>query len=394
MALYAQYGYGKANKINKGIENGDISGVILSPKAENPEKLVEFANGIRDSYPGTNVFFDPQFFLGYLNGEINGGKIINYSYFESGLTRARLSNPINVNSFVISTISFQDDLNVSSYISPSIIISDFNSMDCQIAISLAYSTIQNAVDKNLYIALYINENAFSNESAMDEFLNIISLFDVTGFYVVISRNSGTAKSTLFDSNILSNIMKFLYIISEINQFEVIVGYSDIISVLFSAVSNANFACGWYSNLKQFSESNYRPSSGGRRPRKRYTSSKLLSPLLLLPEIEVLNRNGFTNNILSGTTYDGIICPNMNDTNWTDEISCLHNWRSINTVLTDISQIQTISNRLDYVLEKISEANSFYSQIETYLPQLDEKSNNNHLDVWDSAIVSFRGKMGV
>lgn len=394
MALYAQHGYGKANKINKGIESGDISGIILSPKSETPQKLIDFSNEVRNSYINTKILFDPQFFMSYLQGSINAGKLSQYPYFESGLTRAKLSNPANINRYVESIISFQNELDVSSYISPSIIISDFNNMDCQIAISLAYSTIDVATDKDLFITLYINENAFLNESAMEEFLNTISLLDVTGFYIVISRESSTYKSTLFKTDVLSNIMKFLYIISEINQFEVIVGYSDIISILFSTISNANFACGWYSNLKQFAESNYRPSTGGRRPRKKYTSSQLLSPLLLLPEIEVLNRNHFTNQILSNASYDNIIYPNMKHDDWTDEISCLHNWETINNMLIDITQNPTISDRLDFLLEKISNAKNLYSQIVSFFPQLDEKSNSNHLESWESAISIFRKKNGV
>lgn len=39
MALLAQHGYGKGEKINVGLANDEISGVIFSPKAENLIKL-------------------------------------------------------------------------------------------------------------------------------------------------------------------------------------------------------------------------------------------------------------------------------------------------------------------------------------------------------------------
>lgn len=44
MGLLAQHAYGKSTKISDGLENGVLSGVILSPKAEKPEKLKEFIN--------------------------------------------------------------------------------------------------------------------------------------------------------------------------------------------------------------------------------------------------------------------------------------------------------------------------------------------------------------
>lgn len=42
MGLLAQHAYGKSKKISVGLENKFLNGVILSPKAEKPEKLKEF----------------------------------------------------------------------------------------------------------------------------------------------------------------------------------------------------------------------------------------------------------------------------------------------------------------------------------------------------------------
>ena len=41
MGLLAQHAYGKSKKISVGLENKFLNGVILSPKAEKPEKLKE-----------------------------------------------------------------------------------------------------------------------------------------------------------------------------------------------------------------------------------------------------------------------------------------------------------------------------------------------------------------
>ena len=43
MSLLAQHGYGKGNKIYKGLENQDISGIIFSPKADELCKIKEYS---------------------------------------------------------------------------------------------------------------------------------------------------------------------------------------------------------------------------------------------------------------------------------------------------------------------------------------------------------------
>ena len=40
MGLLAQHAYGKSKKISVGLENKFLNGVILSPKAEKPETLM------------------------------------------------------------------------------------------------------------------------------------------------------------------------------------------------------------------------------------------------------------------------------------------------------------------------------------------------------------------
>ena len=51
MSLFAQHGYGKANKIDRALQANDISGVILSPKAESLDKLIAFSADLHEKYP-------------------------------------------------------------------------------------------------------------------------------------------------------------------------------------------------------------------------------------------------------------------------------------------------------------------------------------------------------
>ena len=189
-------------------------------------------------------------------------------------------------------------------------------------------------------------------------------------------------------------MSFLYILSALNGFEVIVGYSDMLSLPMAAVSNAHFGCGWYNNLKAFSEMNFRPSSGGRRPRKRYTSGTLMSSLLLLPEIETLNRMNLLPKIESESPFNSIIQPNLNDAGWTDEVSCLHNWHVLGSLLNEIERQGSYTNRLNYIISKIVSASEIYRTINERGFQLDAKSGGSHLNMWLAAISDFRTQAGI
>ena len=188
-------------------------------------------------------------------------------------------------------------------------------------------------------------------------------------------------------------MKFVYTLSEINGFEIIIGYSDLLSIPISAVGNLNFSCGWYNNLKMYSEDIFRPSSGGRRPRKRYTSGKLLSSILLVPEFATLSRSGIINEIMSPSPFNRIIFPTLNDTAWTDEVSCRHNWHVINMLMQEIEHLTTINEKLDFVISRVEAAIDITRRISEQIV-LDTKSTNSHLSGWITAIREFRNQVGV
>lgn len=395
MKLLAQHGYGKANKIDRGLDTNDIGGVILSPKAESMEKLIQFSCDLRDKYPTAEVYFDPQFYICGLQGETVPSKLIGYPYYEPGLTRAKLSSPQNLHMYADGAINVQRQLNISSIISPSIVFDDFDGQGSQTAISLAYESISlTDAENELYITLCIGENAFCNRESMEDFLNVISLLDVKGFYIVIERSQSTGKPTIIDNNILTNIMHFLYTLSAINEYDIIVGYSDLLSIPLAGICNASFASGWYNNLKSFSTNNYRPSSGGRRPRKRYTSGVLMSSLLLFPEVDTLKRVGLWQNVQSSSPYNNIITPNLNDAEWTDEVSCLHNWHVLNSLLTEIHSKGDFSHRLNYICQLIGQGIRVYDYINEARIPLDFKSSNGHFTQWLAAIEDFRSQTGV
>lgn len=393
MSLYAQHGYGKGNKIEQGIKEGLLSGIILSPKSEKPERIQEYIKNVQKNHSEIDILFDPQFYIGAFAGEKSEGKLNQFSYYESDITRAKLSVPSNIHKYAENTICYQQDLKLKKLISPTILFDDFNGKQSQIAVSLAYEAASLVDDNaNLLISLCINENAFRNKDAMNEFLDVISLLDVRGFYIIVDRANSNVKESFINGEILTNIMQFCYVLATINEYEVVLGYSDLLAIPLTITGVSATACGWYNGLKMFAESNFHPSTGGRRPRKRYTSGKLLNSILLLPEMNTIRGIGHMQEIMSGTRYDSVLSPTFNDAEWTEEISCLHNWSTLGNIINEIESCSTMEERLDCVTDKILQASQLYRFLNNRVP-FEVKSGNSHLNVWLTAINDFRNQIG-
>ena len=51
LTILAQHGWGKSDKIERGINDGSINGVIMSPRDETPANLARFLANIADNNP-------------------------------------------------------------------------------------------------------------------------------------------------------------------------------------------------------------------------------------------------------------------------------------------------------------------------------------------------------
>lgn len=395
MGLYAQHGYGKSDKIDRGILNRDIEGVILSPKDETSDKMIEYVNYLQTNYPSVDILFDPQFYVSTIV-PANEGKLISYNYYSPSLTRKNFVVPSDLTRYVKQTIDYQLGLNLRKMVSPSVLIDNFNDTWSQIALSLAHESeayhrsISN--DSLLLISLCFNESALRNNDALNEFLDMISSLDVHGFYIIVKReNNGSPQ---IEPIILQNLMYLSYVLSDINQYEVVFGYTDFVGIPLYATGISAISCGWYTGLREFSLSRFQPSTGGRRPLARYSSQQLLNSVLIIPELDTINRLGMINSVLSNTNYDGAIRSNPANAVWPLDVSCLHHWQILSRIIFGIDSFASVSEKLDYVITLIEQAELVYSNLFSAGILLDNKSNGSHLRQWRIGIDGFRNQVGV
>ena len=63
MTIFAQHGWGKGNKIETGINDGSLDGVIASPSNETPSNLADFLSRLP---PNIERLVDPQLYISTL----------------------------------------------------------------------------------------------------------------------------------------------------------------------------------------------------------------------------------------------------------------------------------------------------------------------------------------
>ncbi|WP_301171080.1 hypothetical protein [Brevibacillus nitrificans] len=401
MTLFAQHGYGKSTKIERGIQQGLLSGVILSPKDESEPNLRSYVQSLRSDFPHIEVMLDPQFYhVPIPNANVRN--LPSYANLYPGPLPLSSFRGRQIQTYVNDVLNYQDQLGTSYLVSPSIIVNSFSDREAQVVLNLAQEAIDlhkqnNYNQSDLLISLTIHETAFTNTAQMDSFLNEISILDAKGFYLIIVRNTSDYNQ-LFDNNTaLVNILTFIYSLSEINEFRVIMGYSDFLGLLYLSVGAYSIATGWHNSLRKFTMKRILPSTGGRQPRPRYSSAPLLNSILLSELDSAFQQTSVMAQIMSGTTYDNNInsAPNPLSAVWDKDTGQMEHWAAINSAITNIiSGKPTVTDKLDSLEQAIIRAQGLYSILHSRYVPLETNSNSDHLTIWNTAIADFRALTNV
>ncbi|CAM3385532.1 MULTISPECIES: hypothetical protein [Saccharibacillus] len=393
--LFAQHGYGKSTKIDRAMSGGFISGVVLSPKDESESNLRSCVQAIHLNHPSAEVMLDPQFYhVPFVNA--NDRNLTTYPYYPGHLSlssfRGRQLQPL-----VERVMDYQESLDTTYLVSPCILINSFTDRETQIVLNMAQeaidynSTLGNG--KELLISLLISENAFSDLAQLNQFLNEISVLDVHGFYVTISRNS-TAYNQNFDTpSTLTNILTFIYSLSEINMYKVIMGYSDFVGIMYLSVGAYSIATGWHNGLRRFTvQQRVLPSTGGRQPRHRYSCWPLFNTLLLTELDSVSDVTGLLPRIMSNTSYDSRITQATYPSSalWDKDGGHMQHWEALkNAIDSIITPYSDVTSRLDTLMSAIVNAQGLYVLMNQRYVPLEVSSSEMHLSVWEEAITNFR-----
>lgn len=396
MSIYIQEGWGKSNKIDQAINDNSINGVVWSPRDEDPITLPATISHYKDDYPDCQMLFDPQFYVTTLANP-RDGHLPDYPYYHTGLTRVNFNNPQTIQNYATDSLNYQATLPLDRILSPTVLFEDFRDPWSQVAVMMANASVN--IHANIHeappllISLVISEAALHSTGNLEEFLDAISILPAKGFYLIVHRSTPVYQAA-FDPAPLENLIYLVYALAEINQFEVVLGYCDLVGLLMHAVGATATCAGWYQNLRQFTMNRFLPSDGGRQPKQRYSSIPLLNTVFFT-DLDNTQYVGQLASVLSNTHYDTVFTAGRTPSNtpWSAEVSTLHHWVVLSQLLTMIDGMP-VRQRIDRCIQILDTAEISYRNATQGTFQFDPLANNRHLRQWRQALTNFRNRAGI
>jgi len=197
-----------------------------------------------------------------------------------------------------------------------------------------------------------------------------------------------ARPEVFHADVIAGWLLLNHSLS-INGFEVISGYSDIMSPFLGAAGASAGATGWWSNLRSFSLSRFLPVGGGRLPIPRYLSKLPLNRITHFELSQILELRRFVPGMpdpLNGIETDKLYPPdNGYEPDRTDEV--LQTWDALSSTCRElcVGEQAEILQQCELAIRRASEA---YDAIESQI-RLDQKSNAEHLEAIREGLRLFR-----
>lgn len=383
MKLFAQHGAQEGEKINEGLARGLLDGVIYSPRDVSLDTLQGKLNSLAEVNEQADRLIDPQYYAIFLNGteEARLGNLLeDYGAYFQPRRRGQLERENQIRQDLAAALEFQTTLNVTGIIAPNIVIpNSLNSIEAVIAknfIRQAAGEYAKLNDRRpMYATLAISRNALGDKQELVEFLNEITLLDEPpgGFYLLISARNTEARSDIYNTDVIAAWM-FINHTLTVNGFNVINGYSDVVTPFLGAAGGVAGALGWWSNLRSFSLDRFAPSAGGGRlPIQRYLSRALLNRLTFY-EFDQLRKlaPGVINKLPTDALYDPVVGsePQRN-------LEVIQSWeavKNLNGALVTSDQRRSLRN----CASAVARAMVAYDEIQGLGIRLDPKSNAEHL----------------
>lgn len=391
MKLYAQQGYGTGERINAGLEEGVIHGAILSPRDNSKERLKQQLDKMAGDFPDAERLFDPQYYASLIAlddgcrlGKLEGD---DYSYF-GARRRAELERENIIKDDLRACFAEQAEMDLTAIIAPNIVIRrSLNSIESVIAKNF----IRNAADvwaemddkRPLFVTLAVDAEALQDRYEVDEFLTDITLMDNPphGFYLLVNNLTSIIQPELVDHRTLAGWMMLNHALS-LNGFEVINGYSDILTPLLAAAGGNAGATGWWGNSKVFSLDRYEEAAGGgKRPVFRYLSKALLNSIRFDELHRLRGRFPKILNRLSSDDYYDIDEASKPE-NQVQEV--IQSWATISSV-AGVNETPKLVDCVNWLLQ----ADALYAQINANPGfRLTGRSNHSHIEALKDGVNLF------
>lgn len=244
MDLYLQMGHGMMGIAKDLITSWGSGTVILSPRDLTEQQTVKFAEEIIKK--NGNTLFDPQ----YYNPHADHKKLNEWRHWFNQYDTSLLSENEYISNLFAEIKNINDCVKTSAYIIPGIlcnVIDKYWLTPQQIFLDQAniYFT-----DKEKYATLALEESLITDEEDIEKLIQVVSSWDVDGFYIVPQGEYLTD-----EENWLANLTLLVAGLKLQNK-KVIVGYANHQMLLLSCANIDAIASGTFLNIRHFSKNKF------------------------------------------------------------------------------------------------------------------------------------------
>lgn len=274
MSFWIQHGYGKSDKITR--VRTSLDGVVLSPADESVDGLSE----LRESMNADDIscLLDPQYYVRNIEG---ASAHVTRLEDRHGLNYADIdwsSDPQEIADCARNVVAANSAIGLDKVVAPAPLQRVLGDKWAPLGLQFARAVRGEVGSESTYASLVLHETALTKWQDVEQWLTSITKLDICGFYVVIVRSAGSDYPAAWESERLTNLYRIVLRLVN-NEYEVIVGYSDIDGLGCVAMGGA-MATGWFHSQRRFQEAKWKPSEGGAQALPRFLSDRLLYPLRL------------------------------------------------------------------------------------------------------------------
>jgi hypothetical protein len=386
MTFWLQHGYGKADRVTTLVRRRDLDGVVLSPAHESAASLRETANELREAE--VPVAVDPQTYLYSIAGASGRG------HREHGLDFGPVHwsiDPAAIEEQVQAVARANDAIgSTGPFIAPSVLQRGFGDAWAVSALQYARVSARVAADRDVLASVIVEDRALGNWPEIDEWLDVATTLTVSGFYVLVARDS-TSYPVAWDAQRLANLMRLAYRLSELNGYGFLLGYADFDGLPVLAAGASGIASGWHYGLRDFRPDRWIPGGFGRQPIPRVTSRPLLSPLEARGETEQVLRSPLAEEVIPELRIRQFLEGGV--ARWTNQTAHMHHLTELSGASRSIAERPTVGARLDSVQSAVNGAIELLGRVKTEHIAL-SPAYGARLASMSGAITEFRRAEGV
>lgn len=375
MDLYLQMGHGMMGIAKDLITSWGSGTVILSPRDLTEQQTVKFAEEIIKK--NGNTLFDPQ----YYNPHADHKKLTVWRHWFNQYDTSLLSENEYISNLFAEIKDINDCVQTSAYIIPGILcnVIDKHWLTPQ-QIFLDQANIY-FTDKEKYATLALEESLITDEEDIEKLIQVVSSWDVDGFYIVPQGEYLTD-----EENWLANLTLLVAGLKLQNK-KVIVGYANHQMLLLSCANVNAIASGTFLNIRHFSKNKFDENEEDNQSRRTtwYYCPQAMSEYRKRTLDTAFNRKDGSINLLKPygeiTDYTNILFQGItpSSTEFKDTLSFKHYLDTLKKQCL-ISKKDTFENTINFQEELADNAYKFIRQLKDLGIR---ESGRSFLKIYDS-----------